>query len=101
MLSLIEYNIIHDKLQPQEFDSFLYWLTYNHETLKFQHKFLIRHKINNIITKIIDYKLLPEELIEERNIKFIRRIKEPLNNLYMELEGYRKNKNILESKKAL
>ncbi|MDF2885448.1 MAG: peptidase family [Clostridiaceae bacterium] len=86
MLSLIEYNIIHDKLQPQEFDSFLYWLTYNHETLEFQHKFLIRHKINNIITKIIE--------------KFIRRIKEPLNNLYMELEGYRKNKNILESKKA-
>ncbi|AJA47391.1 peptidase family M50 [Clostridium pasteurianum DSM 525 = ATCC 6013] len=100
MLSLIEYNIVHHKPQPEEFNRFLYWLIHNHETLKSQHKFLIRHKINSIITRIIDFRLLPEDLIEGKKVKVMRTIKEARNSAYIEFEEYRKNKNILESKRV-
>lgn len=100
MLSLIEYNIVHNKPQSEEFNSFLYWLIRNHETIKSQHKFLIRHKINSIITRIIDSRLLPEDLIEGKKVKVTRRIKEAQNSVYIEFEEYRKNKSFLESERV-
>lgn len=100
VISLIEYNIIHNRAQPEEFNKFFCWIICNHETFKSKHNLLIRHKINMIITKIIDFKLVPEELIKKENIKSVRKIKEPIHNLYNEFEGYRRNKGILESKKV-
>ncbi|WP_373471347.1 hypothetical protein [Carnobacterium alterfunditum] len=99
LVPMIEHNLVHNEKQLIQVNQFINWFVDNYEQVKSLNDITIKIKADKLMYKIILYNLVSKErtlkIKISSNIKKLS--KHPLNNIYIEFDGYIKKQSSLET----